>query len=138
VSEPRPPTLPRAVLGAHGLITLAGAAVLTVWPAAIPEAVGISLQRSDFLVVYLIGAAELVVAVLSFGAMQLTDRSALRLVITTLVVLHAASGLLNVQYLAQTGSSTVLIANTCARAAAVAVLLVVWRVSAHQTWGTNR
>jgi hypothetical protein len=138
MSESRPPTLLRAVLGTHGLITMAGAVVLTVWPTAIPEAVGISLQRSDFLVVYLVGAAELAVAVLSFGAMRLVDRSAMRLVITTLVVLHGASGLLNVLYLIQTGTSTVLIANTCARAAAVAVLLVVWRVSAHQTWGTSR
>ena len=138
MNESRPPTLLRVVFLVHGLITSAGAVVLTVWPAAIPAAVGITMERSDFLVVYLVGAAELAAAVLSFGAMRLTDRGAVGLVVMTLVVLHGASGLLNLLYMAQNGVSTVLIANTCARAAAVVVLLVAWRVSAHQTWGTSR
>ena len=74
---------------------------------------------------------------LSFGAVRLTDRGALRLVVATLVVLHGVSGLLNVLYASQIGWSTVLVVNTCARAAAVAVLLFAWRSStrdrAHQT-----
>jgi hypothetical protein len=138
MSESRPPTPLRVVFLVHGLITLAGAVVLTVWPAAIPAAVGITLERNDFLVVYLLVAAELAAAVLSFGAIRLTDRAAVGLVVITLVVLHGASGLLDLLYMAQTSSSAVLIANTCARAVAVAVLLVAWRVSAHHTWGTSR
>jgi hypothetical protein len=36
--------------------------------------VGITLERSDYLLVYLVAAAELAVAVLSFGAIRITDR----------------------------------------------------------------
>jgi len=54
----------RAALVLHGLITLAGAVVLMVFPTAIPSAVGIALERDDYLLVYLVAAAELAVAVL--------------------------------------------------------------------------
>ena len=91
----------RAVFVVHGLITLAGAAVLMVFPTAIPSAVGITLDREDYLLVYLVAAAELAVAVLSFGAARLTDREALRLIVTTLVVLHLTSGILDLLYMAR-------------------------------------
>jgi hypothetical protein len=110
--------------------------VLTVWPKAIPSMVGITLEPRDFLLAYLTGAAELAAAVLSFGAMRLADVAALRLVVVTLVVMHGASGVLNLAYMAQTGWSGVLIANTFARLVAVAVLLGAWRWSVrrvHQT-----
>lgn len=123
----------RIVLFAHGVITLAGAVVLTAFPTAIPAAVGITLTQDDYLLVYLVAAAELAAAVLSFGALRLTDRAVLRLIVATFVVMHGASGLLNLLYLAQTGFSTVLVANTCARALAVAALLGAWRLSARQT-----
>ncbi len=123
----RPSTLLRVVLVVHGIITLAGALVMTIFPTAIPLAVGISLQPNDYLIVYLVAAAELAAAVLSFGATRLTDRSAVGLIVLTLSVLHGASGLLNLLYMAQTGYSTVLIGNTCARMIAVVVLAASWR-----------
>ena len=123
----------RIVLFAHGVITLAGAVVLTVFPAAIPSTVGITLTQDEYLLVYLVAAAELAAAVLSFGALRLTDPAALGLVVATFVVMHGASGVLNLLYLAQTGFSAVLIANTCARALAVVALLGAWRLSARQT-----
>ena len=124
----------RIVLLAHGLITLLGAIVLTAFPAAIPSAVGIDLQRPDYLLVYLVAAAELAVAVLSFGATRLTDPTALGLVVTTLVVLHGASGILDLVYMAVAGASGMLIANTVARFTVVAVFLLVWRAARpHQT-----
>lgn len=119
----------RIVLFVHGLITLAGAVVLTVSPSAIPSLVGIDLQRPDYLLVYLVGAAELAVAVLSFGATRLTDRAALWLIVLTLVVLHGFSGILDVVYMAVTDVNGVMIANTVARFAVVAVLLGTWRVA---------
>ena len=123
----RPSALLRVVLVVHGIITLAGASVLTIFPTAIPLTVGISLQPDDYLIVYLVAAAELAAAVLSFGATRLTDRAAMGLVVLTLAVLHGASGLLNVLYMAQTGYSTVLVGNTCARVVAVVVLVAAWR-----------
>src|SRR5918998_4636995 len=92
----------RAVLVVHGLITLAGAVVLTVFPTAIPSTVGITLERPDYLLAYLVAAAEFAVAVLSFGAARLTNTDALRLIVATFVVLHGTSGVLNLVYLGQT------------------------------------
>jgi hypothetical protein len=129
----------RAVFLVHGLITLAGAVVLTASPATIPSMVGITMQRSDYLLPYLVAAAELAVAVLSFGAMRITDRAALRLIVTTFVALHLVSGVLDLVYIGQTEVSRTLIVNTVLRFTVVAVFLAVWRASRpHQTAGTNR
>ena len=125
----RAPNLLRAVFVVHGFITLAGAVVLTVFPTAIPSAVGITLGRPQYLLVYLVGAAELAVAVLSFGATRLTDRAALRLVVTTFVVLHGASGVLDLVYMAVNGPNATIIANTVLRFTVVAVFLLVWRAA---------
>jgi hypothetical protein len=129
----------RAVFAVHGLITLAGAVVLMAFPRAIPSMVGITLTRPDYLLVYLVAAAELAVAVLSFGAIRITDRAALGLILTTLVVLHATSGVLDVVYIALTQPNATMISNTVLRFAVVTVLLVVWRQARrHQTPGTSR
>jgi hypothetical protein len=129
----------RAVFFVHGLITLAGAFVLTVFPTAIPSAVGITLERSDYLLVYLIAAAELAVAVLSFGAIGITDWAALRLIVATLVVLHSVSGVLDLVYMGQTEVNGTLMVNAVLRFTAVAVFLAVWRASRpYHTPGTSR
>ncbi len=130
----RAPAPLRVVFVMHGLITLAGAFVLTVSPTAIPSAVGMTVDRQQYLLVYLVGAAELAVAVLSFGATRLTDPTALGLVVTTLVVLHGASGVLDIVYMAATHVNATMIANTVARVTVVSVILAVWRVARpHQT-----
>lgn len=129
----------RAVFAIHGAITLAGAFVLVVFPTAIPSAVGITITRPDYLLVYLVAAAELAVAVLSFGAVRITDRAALGLIVTTLVVLHSASGIFDIAYMAVTEPNTTMIANTVLRFAVVAVFLVAWWAACrHQTPGINR
>ncbi|MDT5018738.1 MAG: hypothetical protein QOD39_4898 [Mycobacterium sp.] len=129
----------RAGFFVHGLITLAGAIVLAAFPTAIPSAVGITITRPDYLVVYLVAAAELAVAVLSFGAIRITDWAALSLIVTTLVVLHFASGTLDIVYMALTEPNATMISNTVLRFAVVAVLIVVWWAARrHQTPGTNR
>ena len=125
----RAPNLLRAVFVVHGFITLAGAVVLAVFPTAIPSAVGITVERPEYLLVYLVGAAELAVAVLSFGATRLTDRAALRLVVTAFVVLHGASGVLDLVYMAVIGPNATIIANTVLRFTVVAVFLLVWRAA---------
>ena len=135
----RAPNLLRAVFVVHGFITLAGAVVLTVFPTAIPSAVGITVERPEYLLVYLVGAAELAVAVLSFGATRQTDSAALRLVVTTFVVLHGASGVLDLVYMAVIGPNATIIANTVLRFTVVAAFLLVWRAARpHHTWGNSR
>jgi hypothetical protein len=128
----------RAVLVVHGVITLAGAVVLTAFPTAIPAMVGITVQRQDYLLVYLLAAAELAVSALSLGAARLTNRAALQLVIITLVTMHLASGLLNILYMGLTGVTSALIINTVMRFVVVAVLIAVWLRASHQMPGTNR
>jgi hypothetical protein len=129
----------RAVFFVHGLITLAGAVVLTAFPTAIPSAVGITITRPDFLLVYLVAAAELAVAVLSFGATRIIDWAALRLIVTTLVALHSASGILDIVYMALTEPNATMVSNTVLRFAVVAVFLIAWWAARrHQTYGTNR
>jgi hypothetical protein len=125
----RAPALLRVVFVAHGLITLAGAVVLMVFPTAIPSMVGMTIARQEYLLVYLVGAAELAVAVLSFGATQLTDVAALRLIVMTFVVLHGFSGILDLVYMGVTEPNATIIVNTVARFVVVAVFLVVWRVA---------
>ena len=125
----RAPGLLRAVFVVHGLITLAGAIVLTAFPTAIPSAVGITITRPEYLLVYLVAAAELAVAVLSFGATRITDPAALRLVVTTFVVLHGASGILDLVYMGVTEANSTIIANTVLRFTVVVVFLVAWRAA---------
>ena len=135
----RAPGLLRAVFAVHGLITLTGAIVLAVFPTAIPSAVGITVARPEYLLVYLVGAAELAVAVLSFGAIRITDRAALRLIVMTFVVLHGASGILDLVYMAMTEVDGTMIANTAARFTVVLVFLLVWRAAdRHHMYGTRR
>ena len=122
----RAPALLRVVFVVHGLITLAGAVVLMVFPTAIPSAVGIPVERPEYLLVYLAGAAELAAAVLSFGAARLTDPAALRLIVMTFVVLHGASGILDLVYMGMTEVNGTLIGNTVARFTVMAVFLVAW------------
>jgi hypothetical protein len=125
----RAPALLRLVFVAHGLITLAGAVVLMAFPTAIPSMVGMTVARQEYLLVYLVGAAELAVAVLSFGAVRLTDVAALRLVVTTFVVLHGVSGILDLVYMGMSEPNATIIVNTVARFIVVAVFLIVWRVA---------
>jgi len=125
----RAPGLLRAVFAVHGLITLVGGVVLTAFPTAIPSEVGITITRPDYLLVYLVAAAELAVAVLSFGATRLTDPAALRLIVTTFVVFHGASGILDLLYMAVTEVNSTIIANTVLRFTVVAVFLGVWRAA---------
>ena len=69
-----------------------------------------------------------------FGATRITDPAALRLVVTTFVVLHGASGILNLVYVGVTEANGTIIANTALRFSVVVVFLVVWRAArAHHT-----
>src|ERR1700736_2748306 len=121
------------------LNTLSGAAVLIAFPTAIPSAVGITIGRSDYLLVYLVAAAELTVAVLSFGATRITDVAALRLIVSTVVVLHPGSGVLHVVDKALTKANGTVVANPALRFTVVAVFLVVWWAARPpHTPGTSR
>jgi hypothetical protein len=48
---------------------------------------------SAFLLCYLLAAAELCIGVVSWGARELTDAKALRVVVTSFIVFHGASAI---------------------------------------------
>lgn len=73
----------------HAFVTMAAGVVLLVAPAVIPGAIGIQLNPTAYLVCYLLGAAEISLAVLSYFARYVTDRQARQLVCLTVIVFHA-------------------------------------------------
>ena len=75
----------------HAIITLAAAFVLFLSPALIPQTVNIHLDKSAYLLSYLLGAAELSFAVLSFGSRTLSDAKSIRLVCRTFIIFHMAT-----------------------------------------------
>src|SRR6202035_5753146 len=84
----------RAVLVVHGFITLAAAVVLAAAPRLIPGLVGIDLEPSAYVFVYLLAGAEFGLAVLSFGGSRLSDARALRLIAWSCIAFHGSSGAL--------------------------------------------
>lgn len=118
----------RTVFIIHGVATLAAAVVLAVAPGAIPSTVNIPLDRAGFLLCYLLAATELAIALLSFGAVRLTDRAAVRLIVMVFIAFHLTTGVLELGYLTYTPASPALIANAVVRFGAAGVFAILWRV----------
>lgn len=121
-----PHRVERIIFIVHGVVTLAAAIVLAVFPAAIPSTVGLSIGSGAYLLSYFLAAAELGIGVLSLGAAHLSDPTAIRLIAVSFAAFHAATAILETVYIVIEGASAVLIANIVVRViAAVAFLLVV-------------
>jgi hypothetical protein len=58
--------------------------------------IGIHVEAKAYLLCYLLAAMEFGIAALSWGARSITDAKALRLMVMACIVVHAASGLLEV------------------------------------------
>jgi hypothetical protein len=117
----------RALLIIHGIVTLAAATVLGVFPSVIPSTVGIAIEFDEFLLSYFLAASELAVAVLSIGAVRLTDRAALKLIIDVFIVFHLATAALEILYLSLTAINPVLVANILVRIIAATLFLIARR-----------
>ena len=120
-------TFLRVLFIAHGVVTLAAAVVLAVLPAAIPATVGIAIDPELFLLSYFLAAAELAIALLSFGAAWLSDVPALRLIVAVFIVFHLSTAVLEVVFASFTGVSPILLANIAIRIAAAALFFIAWR-----------
>jgi hypothetical protein len=124
----------RRVLTAHAVITAAAGLVLIARPDAIPAMVGIHLPTEDYLLAYLLAAAEFGFAVLSWLGARLKDADGLRAVIFACVAVHSVSAVLEaVAWLHL--ASFILVANVIARFLIVAVFL--WLLPRSQTNGTS-
>lgn len=116
----------RVLLFVHGLITAAAGVVLVVMPGLIPRVVGIHLDSGADLVAYLLAAAEIGFAVLSFGGNVLTDARALRLIAWSCIAFHVVSGVLETYAYFQ-GVSPTILANVVARVVIVCLFFVLSR-----------
>ncbi|MCW5878472.1 MAG: hypothetical protein KIS80_06355 [Anaerolineales bacterium] len=96
-------------------ITLAAGLVLIFAPRMIPATAGIELPPQAQLIAYFLGAAEIAIAFLSFGARKLQDPQSLRLIIWTFIVFHAATAAVELYDMLLNGSNPVLWANAMVR-----------------------
>lgn len=110
----------RVVLAVHAVLTFAAGVVLVVAPAAIPATVGITIEPSAYLLCYLLAAAELGIAALSWSARSISDARALRAILVSFVVMHAATGVLEI-YAFTRGLGAAIWANVALRVVVVAV-----------------
>jgi hypothetical protein len=117
----------RGVLIVHGMVTLAAAVVLAVFPAAIPRTVGISISPDEYLLSYFLAAAELSIGLLSLAAVRLRDSGAVRLIALCFVALHGATAVLEVVYSLNEGANGVLTANISVRVIVMAAFVLVVR-----------
>jgi hypothetical protein len=108
----------RLILTVHAIITFAATIVLIFAPPAIPMTVGISIAPPAYLLCYLLAAAELCIGVVSWGARNLTDAKALRLVVASFIVFHGASAILELWALIG-GLNARILANVVFRVVAV-------------------
>lgn len=112
----------RNLLAIHAFITLAAGIKLIVEPERIPKIVGISVDQSAYLLCYLLGAAELALAFLSFHSSKLTDGKSLRLICSTFILFHAATAAVEILAFAQ-GTSAKIWANIALR---VLIVFLFW------------
>ena len=121
------PALPRLaeriVFIVHGVVTIAAAILLAVFPGMIPATVGIAMDQVDDLLAYLLAAAELCIGLLSLGAARMEDVYSVRLVALSFAAFHGATAALEVVYIALQGPTGVLLANLVVRLIACALFL---------------
>lgn len=97
----------KVLLIIHALITFAASTVLVIAPTAIPKSVNINIASNEYLLCYLLGAAELGMAFLSFLGRTIEDIHALRIISSTFIVFHCATGVLETYALIQGISSKI-------------------------------
>ncbi|MGP3918720.1 hypothetical protein [Nonomuraea sp. 10N515B] len=110
----------RILLTLHGLVTLAAGVVLIIAPGLVPSAVGVRITPDAYLVCYLLGAAELAVAFLSFAARTLRQPEGTRLVVWTMIVFHGGTAVVET-YAFTRGVHAGIWANVALRLAVIAL-----------------
>ena len=113
----------------HWLITFAAGIVLIIAPTAIPKTVDIDISSNEYLLCYFLGAAELGIAFLSFFGREIEDKKALRLISSTFIVFHLATGALETYALTQ-GISSKIISNIPLR---IIIASLFWYYGIHKT-----
>jgi hypothetical protein len=112
----------RRLLIIHTVLTLSAGLVLIAAPELIPRAVGIRIEREAYLLCYLLAAAELSLAALSFLSLRVSDAKAVRTIVVSFLVLHTASAILEILAFFQ-GVSAKIWGNVALRVIAVLLFL---------------
>ncbi|MGI5291681.1 hypothetical protein ACQEVF_51390 [Nonomuraea polychroma] len=108
----------RRLLTLHALVTFAAGVVLIAAPGLIPGAVGIRIAPDAYLVCYLLGAAELAVAYLSFAGRTLRQPDGVRLITLTMIVFHGCTAAVEI-YAFTRGLHPTIWANVALRVAVI-------------------
>lgn len=112
----------RRLLTLHAVVTFAAGVVLIAAPDLIPGAVGVHVPSDAYLVCYLLGAAELAVAFLSFAGRNLRQPDGMRLIAWTMVVFHGCTAAVEVYAFAR-GVHAGIWANVALRGAVIALFV---------------
>ena len=104
----------KLLLTIHAIVTLAAAIALIVTPELIPNTVDITISHNQYLLSYFLGAAELGIAYLSFQSRKINDAYALRIIVISFIIFHAATGLLEIYALSRNTSPKIIV-NTLLR-----------------------
>ena len=99
----------RILLLLHALVTLAAGIVLIIAPSLIPGTIDVHLNSDAYLLSYFLGAAELSIAYLSFFSRRSNDTQVLRLVTSTFIVFHSATGIVELYAFVEGVSSKILL-----------------------------
>jgi hypothetical protein len=110
----------------HAIVTLAASVALVAAPGLIPSTMGIRLDRSAYLLAYLLAGAELGIAALSFLGRALPLEQARRVVVLPCVIFHASTAALEVVAFAQ-GLTVAIFANVVPRLVIITLFLVASR-----------
>ena len=105
----------------HAIITFAAGLVLILAPGFIPQAIGLRLDPDAYFLAYLLGAAEISMALLSWMGRNLKHQPALRVISWTLIVFHALSAAVELLAFIQ-GVNVLILVNIAVRITAITFL----------------
>lgn len=109
------------ILLMHSIMTCAAGLMLIIFPSVIPSTVDVHVQKNQYLLCYLLAAAEFAIAYLSFSSRKIKDYTILRPIIVTLIIFHAFTMVLEIVAITN-GISLTLIGNIVARGVIVTLL----------------
>lgn len=102
------------ILLMHSIMTCLAGIMLIVSPSIIPDTVEVHVQKNQYLLCYLLAAAEFAIAYLSFSSRKINDFAILKPIIITLIIFHASTMALEIVSITN-GVSLTLLGNIIAR-----------------------
>ncbi|HLP52055.1 MAG TPA: hypothetical protein VK154_14300 [Chitinophagales bacterium] len=109
------------ILLMHAIMTCAAGLMLVIKPSVIPDTVDVHVRENQYLLCYLLAAAQFAIAYLSFSSRKITDFVILKHILVTLIIFHASTMVLEIISITN-GVSLTLLGNIIARAVIVSLL----------------